>query len=290
MLQELLNIYIPLLSGLLFSYFYRPREEETSLFAKVVLYVFLTPLLFTSTYTRLTETRDFSFLSLTLLSSILVVITFATARKLFKRNELVLASMYANAGYIPLGIAQGMWGSIGVASVGFYILGNSVASNVLSPIFLANNRKERPVRRLLEFPPFHAILLAILLASFKIQLPKVFMETISTLGNVASTVALVQLGVEVGSHLDFSLLNGLKTYLLRLLIAATVTWAFVSSGVIKGVDAKVALIESVMPSAVSCVVVSRELGLDSKMIAGIVFASTFISTFVFLPIALLFIQ
>jgi predicted permease len=116
------------------------------------------------------------------------------------------------------------------------------------------------------------------------------METISTLGNVASTVALVQLGVEVGSHLDFSLLNGLKTYLLRLLIAATVTWAFVSSGVIKGVDAKVALIESLMPSAVSCVVVSRELGLDSKMIAGIVFASTLISTFVFLPIALLFIQ
>jgi len=289
MLQELLDIYLPLFSGLLFSYFYKPKENEVGLFAKIVLYVFLTPLLFTSTYSRLSGKHDLSVVNLSLLSSILVLVTFAIGRKLFKRKELILTSMYANAGYIPLGIAQSLWGNSGVASVGFYILGNNITSNILSPIYLANDRKESPLERLLKYPLTYAILLAVLFASFRLQIPELVLEPISTLGNVASTVALVQLGVEVGSHLDFSLLDGIKTYFLRLVVAISITWLFIWLGLIGGIDSKVAIIESVMPSAVSCVVIARELRLDPKTTSGIVFVSTLISTFVFLPIVLLFI-
>jgi len=289
MLQELLDIYLPLFSGLLFSYFYKPKENEVGLFAKIVLYVFLTPLLFTSTYSRLSGKHDLSVVNLSLLSSILVLVTFAIGRKLFKRKELILTSMYANAGYIPLGIAQNLWGNTGVASVGFYILGNNITSNILSPIYLANDRKESPLERLLKYPLTYAILLAVLFASLRLQIPEIVLEPISTLGNVASTVALVQLGVEVGSHLDFSLLNGIKTYFLRLVVAISITWLLIWLGLIGGIDSKVAVIESVMPSAVSCVVIARELGLDPKTTSGIVFVSTLISTFVFLPIALLFV-
>ncbi|AGT35490.1 MAG: AEC family transporter [Thermofilum sp.] len=289
MLQELLDIYLPLFSGLLFSYFYKPKENEVGLFAKIVLYVFLTPLLFTSTYSRLSGKHDLSVVNLSLLSSILVLVTFAIGRKLFKRKELILTSMYANAGYIPLGIAQNLWGNTGVASVGFYILGNNITSNILSPIYLANDRKESPLERLLKYPLTYAILLAVLFASLRLQIPEIVLEPISTLGNVASTVALVQLGVEVGSHLDFSLLDGIKTYFLRLVVAISITWLLIWLGLIGGIDSKVAIIESVMPSAVSCVVIARELGLDPKTTSGIVFVSTLISTFVFLPIALLFV-
>jgi predicted permease len=289
MLQELLDIYLPLFSGLLFSYFYKPKENEVGLFAKIVLYVFLTPLLFTSTYSRLSGKHDLSVVNLSLLSSILVLVTFAIGRKLFKRKELILTSMYANAGYIPLGIAQNLWGNTGVASVGFYILGNNITSNILSPIYLANDRKESPLERLLKYPLTYAILLAVLFVSLRLQIPEIVLEPISTLGNVASTVALVQLGVEVGSHLDFSLLDGIKTYFLRLVVAISITWLFIWLGLVGGIDSKVAIIESVMPSAVSCVVIARELGLDPKTTSGIVFVSTLISTFVFLPIALLFV-
>jgi predicted permease len=289
MLQELLDIYLPLFSGLLFSYFYKPKENEVGLFAKIVLYVFLTPLLFTSTYSRLSGKHDLSVVNLSLLSSILVLVTFAIGRKLFKRKELILTSMFANAGYIPLGIAQNLWGNTGVASVGFYILGNNITSNILSPIYLANDRKESPLERLLKYPLTYAILLAVLFASLRLQIPEIVLEPISTLGNVASTVALVQLGVEVGSHLDFSLLDGIKTYFLRLVVAISITWLFIWLGLVGGIDSKVAIIESVMPSAVSCVVIARELGLDPKTTSGIVFVSTLISTFVFLPIALLFV-
>ncbi|WP_288007352.1 AEC family transporter [Thermofilum sp.] len=289
MLQELLDIYLPLFSGLLFSYFYKPKENEVGLFAKIVLYVFLTPLLFTSTYYRLNGKHDLSVVNLSLLSSILVLVTFAIGRKLFKRKELILTSMYANAGYIPLGIAQNLWGNTGVASVGFYILGNNITSNILSPIYLANDRKESPLERLLKYPLTYAILLAVLFASLRLQIPEIVLEPISTLGNVASTVALVQLGVEVGSHLDFSLLDAIKTYFLRLVVAISITWLFIWIGLVGGIDSKVAIIESVMPSAVSCVVIARELGLDPKTTSGIVFVSTLISTFVFLPIALLFV-
>uniref|UniRef100_A0A7C1CE14 AEC family transporter n=1 Tax=Thermofilum adornatum TaxID=1365176 RepID=A0A7C1CE14_9CREN len=289
MFQELLDIYLPLFSGLLFSYFYKPKENEVGLFAKIVLYVFLTPLLFTSTYSRLSGKHDLSVVNLSLLSSILVLVTFAVGRKLFKRKELILTSMFANAGYIPLGIAQNLWGNTGVASVGFYILGNNITSNILSPIYLANDRKESPLERLLKYPLTYAILLAVLFASLRLQIPEIVLEPISTLGNVASTVALVQLGVEVGSHLDFSLLDGIKTYFLRLVVAISITWLLIWLGLIGGIDSKVAIIESVMPSAVSCVVIARELGLDPKTTSGIVFVSTLISTFVFLPIALLFV-
>jgi len=289
MLQKLLDIYLPLFSGLLFSYFYKPKENEVGLFAKIVLYVFLMPLLFTSTYSRLSGKHDLSVVNLSLLSSILVLVTFAIGRKLFKRKELILTSMFANAGYIPLGIAQNLWGNTGVASVGFYILGNNITSNILSPIYLANDRKESPLERLLKYPLTYAILLAVLFASLRLQIPEIVLEPISTLGNVASTVALVQLGVEVGSHLDFSLLDGIKTYFLRLVVAISITWLFIWLGLVGGIDSKVAIIESVMPSAVSCVVIARELGLDPKTTSGIVFVSTLISTFVFLPIALLFV-
>jgi len=289
MLKELLNAYVPLLSGLLFSYLYKPRQEEVALFARIVLYVFLTPLLFTSTYIRLSETQDFSVINLSILSSILVLISFTLARRLFGQGELVLTTMYANAGYIPLGIARSLWGITGVTSVGFYVLGNNFTSNILATLYLSKRRDKNPVERLLKFPLLHAILLALIFVVFKLQIPGIILEPVSTLGNAALTVALVQLGVEAGSHLNFSPAYALKTYGVRLATAIPVTWLFILLELITGVDSRVAIIETVMPSAVSCVVIARELGLDATTTAGIVFVTTLISTFVFLPIVLLLI-
>ncbi|ABL78241.1 AEC family transporter [Thermofilum pendens] len=286
MIKELLDVYVPIASGLAFGYLSRPGEGELRLFARTVLYVFLTPLLFTSTYQRLSSSPASAPLALTALSASLVVLTFAIATKLHGDPELVLASMYANAGYIPLGIAQSYWGSYGASAVGFYILGNNFASNILAPLALGGESGRLSPRKVLAFPPVYAILAASALALAGVKLPELLLSPLATLGGVAPTVALVQLGMEVGASVDANIVDGLKAYFTRLSVSVPLTLLFVEAGLATGIDAKIAIVESVMPSAVSCVVISRELKLDSRRVAGVVFTSTLVSTLLALPVTL----
>ncbi|MEZ0345174.1 MAG: AEC family transporter [Infirmifilum sp.] len=289
MFQELLNIYIPLLIGITLGFIVKPSDEQLVLLAKIVLYIFLPALLFSATYARLLQSSDPTVLTISLLSGLSVVLTFMLTKALREKEEIILTSMYANAGYLPLGIAQSLYGESGAASVGFYILGNNSTSNFIAPS-LSRKSQEKPSRtlkRIMSFPPIVAIVLGSILGLVGIKIPDFILSSLKPFAESASSLALVELGIEFSLNPSLSL-DGIKAYLYRILVVVPLTFLFISSGLLKGVDKGVALIESVMPSAVSCMPISRELGLDSNKVSRIIFTSTLIATMVVLPIVLFF--
>jgi len=288
-LEIVLSIYTPIVIGVLLGAGLSPGERELYFFSRVVLYVFLPALLFTSTYSRVFQATDLRPFALTALSALSVVLTFLLTRSLKEEAEVVLTSMYANAGYLPVGIAQSLWGTEGVASVGFYIFGNNSVSNVLAPTL--SSRISSPyslARRILSLPPIAAVMLGLVLGAVRVTLPSLVIQLLKPFSDAAATIALVQLGVEfcVKPALDP---EGLKSYAYRLTVVVPLTLLFVKTGILEGVDKGVAVLESVMPSAASCVPISRELGLDAKRVARIVVTSTLVSTVAVLPLLLVFV-
>ncbi|QOJ79519.1 AEC family transporter [Infirmifilum lucidum] len=290
MFEILAEIYIPIAIGLLLGAYLKPGERELAFFSRVVLYVFLPALLFLSTYNRLLKVSEPRLLNLSALSALGVLLTFALTRSLREDREIVLTSMYANAGYVPVGIAHALWGEEGVSSVGFYILGNNSLSNSIAPLLSGRGRTALSlVRRILLFPPVTAVILGASSGIARLPLPDPVLPTLKSLSDAAATVALLQLGLEFGQRPGFDV-EGLRAYLYRLAIVIPLTVLFVKTGLLGGVDRGVAILESVMPSAVSCVPISRELGFDSGRVARIVFTSTLVSTLVALPAVLFLLK
>lgn len=291
MFQELLNIYTPLVLGIILGVWLKPGEKELTLLAKIVLYVFLPSLLFTSTYSRLSQNPSLDVLKISFLSGLSVLATYLLTRILKEPEEIVLTSMYANAGYLPLGVAQSLYGENGVASVGFYILGNNSTSNFIAPTLSRKNaeRVDRRIFKVITFPPIIAITLGFIIGIAGIKLPTFIQTTLKPFSDSASTLALLELGVEFGTNPSLEK-AGLKAYFYRLAGVIPLTLLFTQTGVLSGVDRGVALIESIMPSAVSCLPISRELGLDSSYVARIIFTSTLLATTVSLPIMLYLIN
>ncbi len=289
MLELLAEIYFPIAIGMLIGARLRPGERELAFFSRVVLYVFLPALLFLSTYNRLFKASEPRLLNLSALSALGVLLTFMLTKSLHEDGEIVLTSMYANAGYVPVGIAHALWGEEGVSSVGFYILGNNSLSNLIAPSLSGRGSAVLPlVRRVLLFPPVTAIVLGAAFGIAGLHLPSSLLPTLNSFSSAAATVALLQLGFEFGQRPGLDM-EGLKAYLYRLAVVVPLTILFIRTGLLDGVDRKVAMLESVMPSAVSCVPIARELGLDSGRVARIVFTSTLVSTLIALP-AVLFIM
>ncbi|MGB9786738.1 MAG: AEC family transporter [Infirmifilum uzonense] len=285
MFQELFNIYTPIIFGVLIGLLLKPTNEELAFLAKIVVYIFLSSLLFVAAYTRFSRNPDPQVLILSLLSSLGSLLTFIFTRLMRENPEITLTAMYANAGYLPVGIAQSLYGEEGVASVGFYILGNNATSNILAPT-LSKHRivdLKNMITRVVTFPPVTAILLGSLIGLSGLKIPDSLIMVLKPFSDSAASIALLELGLEFSMkpRLD---LDGFKAYFYRLAIVIPLTLVFTNNVAMRGVDRNVAIIESVMPGAVSCVPISRELGLDASKVARIIFTSTLLSTAVALPI------
>jgi len=286
---ELAKVYVPLAAGAAYGILRKPSEEQLSFFEKLILDVLMPLVIFTSTYSRLIS-GDFLGLRLIALSALCSAAALAAARLLRFSAEEALTAMYANAGYIPLGVATSFWGQQGAASVGFYIIGNNAFSNTAAPLVLGGKSLRESSRRLLAFPPLYGLFLGLALSLARAQLPEFIASTLSTLASTAPPLALMAVGLEMGRSLGRVEAGDLKPYALRVSLAVPLTLLFAAAQLVQGIDARVAFIESVMPSAASCIPVARALNLDAAKTARIVLVSTLFSTLVMLPFAVMLVR
>lgn len=288
MLEKLATFYAPLLLGVIYGRLKPPSYESLTYLSKLVLYLLLPFLLFRSTYLKASMGLGWEALGLPLLGGLTVVATGMAAFAVFGgKVEYVMTSMYANAGYLPLSLALPLWGDLGVASVGFYILGNNTTANVLIPL-IASEKLREGLRRITYFAPLYGIFLGLLWGVSGTAMPGFLLEASSYLGEAAPTMALIILGMEFSRKLEFSL-EGAKVYVTRTVVALALFFLFSNFGLIDtGLDLSVALLESIMPSAVTNVVLAHEFSLDSQKVSQIVVTSTLIASFVSVPLFLLF--
>lgn len=288
MFAQLAQVYVPLAAGAIYGFVRKPSEEQLSFFERLLLDILIPVIIFTSSYSRLIS-GDFTGLALTALSALCSASALAVSSLLRLPGEEALAAMYANAGYIPLGVAASLWGQQGIASVGFYVVGNNVFSNVAAPALLGGKSLRESFKRILTFPPLYGAIVGSALSLAHVELPAFLTNALNSLASAASPLALIAVGLEMSKSLNSVRLGDLKPYMLRVGVAVPLTLFFVAAQLVRGVDAQVAFIESIMPSAASCIPVARVLNLNVAKIARMVFTSTLFSTVVALPIAVILV-
>ncbi len=283
-LEALLGFYTPLAISFLYGKVRKPPEVVSQELSKILLYFFLPALLFSSSYTKAVREGILTFIPLTILSATIVLTLLPISWLIFNKEvEMVMTSIYPNAGYLPIPVAISLWGGEAVAYVGFYILGSNAMSNIIIPLLSSGKKIRKGLKRLVTFPPLYAISLALLLASLHVIIPSEIISVLWNLGSVAPTLALIVLGLDASymANLDR---DGIKVYIFRQILSPLLTLLCVNIFGISGISLKVAILEAPTSSAVTNVIISREFGLNSKKVANIVVTTTILTTIITIPL------
>lgn len=277
LLQAMLGFYVPLVLGWLYGRRSKEALAGSKAIAQLLVYLFLPALIFTSLYGKSVGEG----LAIPIVASTSVALGALMARLLLKKPEYVLTCMYPNAGYLPIPLAFSLWGEKGVAYVALYVLGNNPTANALAPLLAGRGLREG-VRRMLLFPPLHAVALAILLNVTHVIVPAPVLNTVARLGLVAPPLALVLLGMKFAeSRVELS--SSARVYSLRLGLVMPLAFSLAMLCGLGDLPLKVVLLELLMPPAVSNVALASELGMDSARVASIVVTLTLFSTLVVVP-------
>lgn len=282
LIETVVLFYTPLLLGFLFEKYVKVSESFSRDLSRLVLYVLLPALLFDSIYTKSIGGSFGELTVLTVFAVFTVLFFLLISRLLFKeRLELSMTLFYGNAGYLPIPIAYTLWGADAVSLIGFYIIGNNILSNILIPLLSAGEIREG-FDRLKKFPPIYAVFLALTLALLKVEIPGLFLKAVSSVGDLAPSLALLVLGLDIASYGSFDR-EGLKVYLARQAFSPIIPLLAFSLG-IRGLPFYVLVLEAPMSPAVSNVILAQEYDIKPEKVSRIVLTSTTLTILTTIPI------
>jgi predicted permease len=209
-------------------------------------------------------------------------------------GSLVLVSVFSNAGNLGIPVSEFAFGETGRATAVVYIVGQSVAMYTLGIYLAARGDGEdwrAGARTVFMIPLIYAVALALLVRWAGLVPPddSAAMETVGLVGEAAIPLMLLVLGIEL-SHTDYG--NVLRrvslVVVLKLLIAPVVA---VGVALLIGFEdatvARVFVLESSMPAAVTTVILTGEFSAPGEGIDAEEFAGTAILVTTLLSIPLL---
>ncbi len=282
LIETVVLFYTPLFLGFLFEKYVKVSESFSRDLSRLVLYVLLPALLFDSIYTKSIGGSFGELAVLTVFAVFTVLFFLLISRLLFKKRfELSMTLFYGNAGYLPIPIAYTLWGAEAVSLIGFYIIGNNVLSNILIPVLSAGDIK-RGLDRLKKFPPLYAVFLALILALLKVEIPGLFLKTVGSVGDLAPSLALLVLGLDIASYGSFDK-DGLKVYLARQAFSPVIPLLAFSLGM-RGLPLYVLVLEVPMSPAISNVILAQEYDIKPEKVSRVVLTSTTLTILTTIPV------
>ncbi|MBI5886096.1 MAG: AEC family transporter [Deltaproteobacteria bacterium] len=197
--------------------------------------------------------------------------------RLIKRSELrgfYLPAMFMNSGNMSFPLALLAFGAAGLTVAVLYYLAISLLVYSLG-IYIAKGRGG--FAEIFKLPLIYAAAIGLVINLTAIRLPDPLITTFDMLG--AATIPMMQ--ISLGYRLHSASLKepgiSLAGSLIRLAGGFLVAWAVVSLFGIEGLNRKIILLSSTMPSAVINFVVSHKYKVDSDLVASIVAMSTVLS-------------
>jgi predicted permease len=260
---------------------------------RVVFYIFSPVLIFNllvQNHLNLSEAIGIILLTVCTVS-IMGLLTYALGT-LFKLERpaliaILVTTMFANTGNYGLPLVSFAFGEKALSYAGiffvtttflFYTVGVLIAS-------LGHMNFREAALGLLKIPTMYAVLLAIVINAFQIQIPGPVARSIELAAGGTIPLMLILLGVEL-TRVQFSgSLRAMQlSVVLRLLVAPLVALALAALFGIQGYARQGSVTEASMPSMVSTTVLATEYQLDSRLVTAIIFISTLLSPLTLTPL------
>jgi malate permease and related proteins len=194
----------------------------------------------------------------------------------------ILVTALGNTGFIGYPVTQALLGPTRLPEAIFYDVFGTVVAFVLVGLLVAQRMGEHdetavnPLKELVTFPAFVALILALLLRPVAIPVP--VSTGLELLGNMVAPLIMLSVGLSLRARtmgqaaLPLAVVVG-----LRLLVAPAIAM-LVGSAVLGGGDAlRVAVLEAGMPAMMLSLVAGERFGLDTDFIASAIFLTTALS-------------
>ncbi|MHA1925886.1 MAG: AEC family transporter [Candidatus Thorarchaeota archaeon] len=197
-----------------------------------------------------------------------------------RKGVLLLCSTFQNALFIPLPLAILFIGEQAVPFVIMFSLTQmlllvSLGSMIGSKYSDTGTEWRDMAEQWLKFPPFIAVLLAIVLLFVGVTLPSEVASFLSYNGTITTYLSLVTVGLGIGTRFSrVDVIGGLEVAAVRqLLVPVFIAILLLFLG-LSELATKVVIIESIMPPAVFTVVFAGGLRLDTESAATAVTIGT----------------
>ena len=260
---------------------------------RVVFYIFSPVLLFNLLVKNQLNFNEAAIVVLFALCFILLmgVITFILGYFIkLERPALIailITTMFANTGNYGLPLVSFAFGEQALSYAGIYFATTTLLFYTLG-VFLASlghmNFKEA-ILGLFKIPTLYAVLLAILMNAWNIELPTPVSRAVELAAGGTIPLMLILLGVQL-TGLQFSENQHAMqlSVSLRLIVAPLAALLFAALFGLQHFPRQASVTEASMPSMVSATVLATEYNLDAKLVTAVVFISTLLSPFTLTPL------
>lgn len=193
---------------------------------------------------------------------------------------LMIVVMFVNGGNFGLTLNQLRYGEEGLTrAIVYFVVSTALVYTV--GVFIASAGRlnlRDALRRLTRVPALYAVVLALIVYGFQINIPRPLMSAIDIAADGAIPVLLVVLGMQLADLRDFSALRfaGLAAF-LRLIIGPVVAVLLASLLGLQGLNRSTAIIEASMPTAVITTVLATEFELSGPLVTSVVALTTLLS-------------
>lgn len=201
--------------------------------------------------------------------------------------SILITTMFANTGNYGLPLVAFAFGEQALSYAGIYFITTTLLFYTFG-VFLASLGQmsfREAVLGLFRIPTMYAVLLAILINTWNIEIPLSVSRAVELAAGGTIPLMLILLGVQLTS-LEFSG-NPRAMQLsisLRMVIAPLAALLFAALFGLQDSTRQAGVTQASMPSMVSATVLATEYNLDAKLVTAVVFISTLLSPLTLTPL------
>ncbi|AWX33036.1 AEC family transporter [Methanosphaera sp. BMS] len=273
---------IMIMVGLFLKHFNFLDSSDSQVLNKIVVNIALPCLIFIN-LSKATINPDVMVLPVT---AIFLVFTTAVMAYIYSRFRnysksttwtIILASSMMNTAFIGYPVIMGVLGNEGFISSIFYDMAMALMFVLYAMILVGvfGGNKRQVIRDGLTFMPLWAVLFALIFNFFNIELGYVLETSLGYLSQATIPLIMLSLGLTLDLNSVKSNISDTAFILFtRLLFAPILILIIYKALDIQSLVYHVAVLDSAMPIAMNCLVLSINYDLDNELMASAIFLST----------------
>lgn len=196
---------------------------------------------------------------------------------------LFAISLCPNNGNMGLSIIAFSLGEEGLERAVMYMIFSSVVLFGILPVMLKGDNLSITLKSLWKLPLIWSMFIGIVLYFTKMVIPFNIGKSVEWLGISSIPIALIILGMQLSkTKFEFGMTEFYAT-IARLAIAPLIAYGIGIMVGLEGLDLKVLTLQTAMPTAVNAVIMVKEFGGNTTMVARTIIISTLLS-FATLPL------
>ena len=273
---------IMIMVGLFLKHFNFLDSSDSQVLNKIVVNIALPCLIFIN-LSKATINPDVMVLPVTAIFLVFMTAVMAYIYSRFRNYSksttwtIILASSMMNTAFIGYPVIMGVLGNEGFISSIFYDMAMALMFVLYAMILVGvfGGNKRQVIRDGLTFMPLWAVLFALIFNFFNIELGYVLETSLGYLSQATIPLIMLSLGLTLDLNSVKSNISDTAFILFtRLLFAPILILIIYKALDIQSLIYNVAVLDSAMPIAMNCLVLSINYDLDNELMASAIFLST----------------